>query len=211
MSARFAGSDVPCVCQHAQAEHQPDCQVPIGSIQGADTFCACSSYRAPKAGPLEAELLLAARRALDDEWMPAWTARARCRSANLRRGDDAIGPQTPGNLWRWSGVGPSPYSDDQFADKNQDGDEGDSEIEASGVPKKTAEEFMRDACAPCPVRRECLHYAYEEVDRGRRYGVYGGVPGRKREHLTEVKANAWFVALALREGWLKTDREEETA
>lgn len=66
-------------------------------------------------------------------------------------------------------------------------------------------------CATCPVRMECLRYAYESerrehiewwggelIDERRRYGVYGGVPGRIRERFADeadpiAACDAWFT------------------
>ena len=69
-------------------------------------------------------------------------------------------------------------------------------------------------CASCPVRAECLAYAIasehreeqaywaaelEDLSDGRRYGVYGGVPGRIRERFRASPdpfraCNDWFMA-----------------
>lgn len=61
-------------------------------------------------------------------------------------------------------------------------------------------------CAGCPVRTECLNYVFdaekreatewwkgELVPQNRRFGVFGGVPGRIREHYGTVEGcEAWF-------------------
>lgn len=69
-----------------------------------------------------------------------------------------------------------------------------------------------NTCAGCPVRTECLAYALasetreeqtywasdlEDVSDGRRFGVYGGVPGRIRERYRDHydpfgACDAWF-------------------
>lgn len=61
-------------------------------------------------------------------------------------------------------------------------------------------------CAGCPVRRECLDYVFESekreatewwkgelVPQNRRFGVFGGIPGRIREFYREPQGcEAWF-------------------
>lgn len=37
----------------------------------------------------------------------------------------------------------------------------------------------KDACAPCPVKQQCLDYAIEE---GHVYGVFGGMTPRQRKN-----------------------------
>lgn len=36
-------------------------------------------------------------------------------------------------------------------------------------------------CARCPVRRQCLEYAFESEDGEFRSGIYGGMTGQERE------------------------------
>lgn len=61
-------------------------------------------------------------------------------------------------------------------------------------------------CATCPVRPQCLNYVFESekreatewwkgelVPQNRRFGIYGGVPGRIREFYREPDGcDAWF-------------------
>ena len=61
-------------------------------------------------------------------------------------------------------------------------------------------------CAGCPVRRQCLDYCFaselreatewwqhELVPQNRRFGVYGGIPGRIREAYSNAEdCEAWF-------------------
>jgi hypothetical protein len=44
----------------------------------------------------------------------------------------------------------------------------------------TDEAFALAICAECPVRAECLAYA---VERGERFGVWGGMTARQRRRL----------------------------
>lgn len=171
----FPGSDVACVCTHSQRDHDPDCMAVIG----VDAFCGCSGFRVPR-GHMDAAMRAQVRKALDDDWMPDWTRDARCRSAKLKGG---IGPNTPGQ--------PHP---DAFMDDVAD-------TEDLRLPESSVLDFMRDACLPCPVRRQCLSYAYNEVDRKRASGVFGGVPGRIRDRDPIEAANAWFLREAAKRGW----------
>lgn len=73
-------------------------------------------------------------------------------------------------------------------------------------------------CAGCPVRRECLVYAYESEDAGdgRAYGVYGGLPGRQRERLGAyedriTRSEGWFAALSITRRWVSSNPREEIA
>jgi hypothetical protein len=152
--------------------------------------------------------------------MPDWTQDAACRSAGI----GGRGANRPGHLWK-----------EAYADELSDGN-----IEEK-LPEATAKAFQRDACAVCPVRRECLTYAFDTVDRhhvslewlseeeqpepvwvfteteaGRRFGIFGGVPGRKREELALLpdrvaRGLAWFETLATDEHWAMCGLDEGVA
>lgn len=113
-----------------------------------------------------------------------WTAEAACRRFSL-----------PGRHWE------APFKDD-VAEKRQP-----SSYEWS----ETAVDAMR-VCASCPVRRRCLEYAFEIeksegdqwwsgelVEEDRRFGIFGMVPGRIREHFAQQTDR-----IALCEEWVRT-------
>lgn len=85
-----------------------------------------------------------------------------------------------------------------------------------------------EVCAKCPVRDLCLAEAFKaeihEVDQGeagiapghdtpvrhveddRRFGIYGGIPGRMRERFAPYpdrleRAAAWFQSFTAKRGW----------
>lgn len=80
-------------------------------------------------------------------------------------------------------------------------------------------------CYTCPYRRECLQWAFdqEQLDRSsladvdreesdRRYGIFGGIPGRIRERYADTpdriaQCVAWLEAKAATKGWAPS-REE---
>jgi hypothetical protein len=87
-------------------------------------------------------------------------------------------------------------------------------------------------CASCPVRRECLAWAFDVEKResrdwwtselivnNRRYGVLGGTPGRIRERFQDdpdpiAACDEWFVGFAEQNRWDVKDlatRENMTA
>jgi hypothetical protein len=183
-----------------------DCQAVIS----AGEFCGCSGYRVAHV-KMDSAFLSASRAALQDVWFPSWTAKALCKSAELH--DGGKGPQRPGQ----------PFVELTDKDDLKDGGL------ATRLPERSLLFQIGRMCAPCPVRRECLHYAYEVVDSlshhvdgdedddsaGRAYGIFGGVPGRLREHFRhdEEGANAWFEALRETKGWAEPEpvREENSA
>jgi hypothetical protein len=101
------------------------------------------------------------RKTLDERLMPEWTAEAACRSAELPGGN---GPNRPGVVW-----------DDAFKDELPLRPDPDDYAWPVGV-----RDFMR-TCSACPVRSDCLEYAFTITEDRRQFGVYGGVPGRIRE------------------------------
>jgi hypothetical protein len=195
-----------CVCQHPQSEHgQEGCE----AVVAPGAFCSCSGYRTIQDGRLRMDPAFRARvrEGLGDKWLPDWTAYARCKSAELH--DGGLGPNRPGQ----------PFV--ELTDKDDLKDAG----EGTRLPERSLLFQIERLCARCPVRRECLHYAYQadlfnhnqpgdEDVAVRAFGVYGGVPGRLREHFRhdEEGANAWFEALRETEGWAQpTGREEQFA
>lgn len=134
---------------------------------------------------------------MQSRYLPEWTADAACRSDSI----GGSGPQIAGTTWSWM------FLDDVAS--RPDGRE--------YWPDKVMQ-AMR-VCAGCPVRRECLEYAYESekgvndtwwsgepVERDTRSGVFGGVPGRIREqhgpHPDRIqRSTEWFESLALRREW----------
>lgn len=82
-------------------------------------------------------------------------------------------------------------------------------------------------CSTCPVRPECLDYAYAmeaHVDKAywaaettskedrRRYGVYAGIPGRIREHYPDPQdAATWSAGYAVERGWTLERKGKMTA
>jgi hypothetical protein len=179
------------------------------AVIAAGEFCGCSSYRVAHV-KMDSAFLSASRAALQDAWFPSWTAQARCKSAELHDGGE--GPNRPGQ----------PFV--ELTDKD--------DLKAGGLntrlPERSILAQMAMLCAPCPVRRECLHYAYTVVDgmrhdepgdediKPRAYGIFGGVPGRLREHFRhdEEGADRWFEALRRRKGWAESesiDRRERVS
>lgn len=202
-----------CVCQHPQTGHGDEgCE----AIVAPGTFCSCSGFRADARWPeiplqMDPGFRARMRQSLGDEWLPDWTAHARCKSAELH--DGGLGPNRPGQ----------PFI--ELTDKDDLKDGGI----ATRLPERSLLFQIGRLCAPCPVRRQCLHYAYEVVDglkhhvegddeddsAGRAYGIFGGVPGRLREHFRhdEEGANDWFQDLARSKGWSLSEsiEREESA
>ena len=117
----------------------------------------------------------AVRRSLDDAVFPDWTAQAKCAEVKVRSG---TGGQVHDDFFK-----------DELSTRKADAGEWPSKVVNA----------MR-LCASCPVRRECLAYAVESEVRlsqewrtgevvavDRRFGVYGGVPGRIRERMTTMR------------------------
>jgi transcription factor WhiB len=109
------------------------------------------------------------RAALDDAMFPAWTGRAKCAEVKVRSG-------TGGQIH-------DDYFKDELSTKKADAGEWPTKVVTA----------MR-LCSTCPVRVECLRWAMDQetrfsqrwktgelVEQDRRFGVYGGVPGRVRE------------------------------
>ncbi len=124
------------------------------------------------------------RRTLEEKWLPKWA------SSGLCAGRDTA---------------------DWFAD-----DVADSPNPT--FPSRVSRSMK--TCHACPVRRPCLEYAFEmersvdvqrwwsgePVEERRRFGVYGGVPGRIREHLADdpdriEKCEEWLEAEAVARRW----------
>ena len=81
-------------------------------------------------------------------------------------------------------------------------------------------------CAGCPVRQQCLNYAFEVekresrdwwtnelVQNDRRFGILGGIPGRVREWFAdepnpEAACDEWFTKYAARKRWDLLDTPE---
>ena len=95
------------------------------------------------------------RAALEDRLFPAWTRDAACR-----------GQELPGRLYR-----------DAFTDEVGQ----QQDIETYAWPERTVNALR--TCAGCPVKRECLEYAFELNPKPRQFGVFSGTPGRIREAL----------------------------
>jgi transcription factor WhiB len=102
--------------------------------------------------------------------LPAWTADAACKK---RRGAGTL--------------------DDRFFHDDVAWPE-DTDIDNYPWPAVVVEAMRK--CGTCPVRAKCLEYAFQEemteperwwtskrVEAKRRFGVFGGVPGRIREQL----------------------------
>lgn len=88
-------------------------------------------------------------------------------------------------------------------------------------------------CSTCPFQRQCLQWAYQRelMDRGelsktpdserqpwgRRFGIFGGCPGRVRERMAKEDdpigaCMNWFRNVAREKQWSAgTEREEATA
>jgi hypothetical protein len=80
-------------------------------------------------------------------------------------------------------------------------------------------------CAGCPVRTQCLDYAFEIekresrdwwtnelVQNDRRFGILGGVPGRIREWFAdtpnpEAACDDWFRRFAAKKRWMMDERK----
>lgn len=95
------------------------------------------------------------RSALEDRLFPSWTRDAACR-----------GQELPGRLYR-----------DAFTDEVGQ----QQEIEDYAWPERTVNALR--TCSGCPVKRQCLEYAFELNPKPRQFGVFAGVPGRIREAL----------------------------
>lgn len=219
----------PCACGHSQDDHQPDCQLPI-SGRGGITFCECSSYRVePVTARMSPVFEYRLRHTAHEKFLPRWMHRAACAGMNG-------GPET---TW-----------DAAFHDEV--GMEQDPADYSWPEDVKT----VMQLCARCPVRKECLEYAFEttkeqvlgdatfyvshEIEcrdpkcagcvpkdkRLRRQpfsvepmhmGVFGGCPGRIREHFARFtdavrRCEEWFRGEARRMRWeLAEDNEEKTA
>jgi hypothetical protein len=130
-----------------------------------------------------------------------WSADAACRRYS-----------SPGAPWSW-----------MFADEVAERPEG-TEYE---FPDKVLQAMQ--VCAGCPVRQECAEWAYEFekgvdqawwsgelVEQDRRFGIFGGLPGRMRERFAAredriAAGEEWFTALSRKRNWVHTDRKKETA
>jgi hypothetical protein len=146
------------------------------------------------------------RRAFDDALFPEWTAQAECARLKVMSG-------TGGEV-----------HDDFFTDDVKQRPRGDYDE----WPSRTVS-AMR-ICSTCPVRSECLEYALEGEQRmekafwlsepelvtdDRRFGVYGGVPGRVRERFARLpnaaaRCDEWFRAFAAKQRWLNPKVGKET-
>lgn len=123
------------------------------------------------------------RTSLLSRLLPDWTARAACASKTL-----------PGQPW-----------DSAFADEVT----GSLDVETHRWPERVRQ--VMATCAGCPVRSECLAYAFEREQHlsqdwmsGEMYndsfrsGIFGGVPGPAREHFAAsvdpiAASEAWFA------------------
>lgn len=94
------------------------------------------------------------RASINRERFPDWTVDAACRD-----------PALPGRLYR------AAFADDVAQEQ---------EAEDYQWPVKVRDAIER--CSTCPVKAQCLEYSIRAVPTTRHYGVYGGVPGRIREH-----------------------------
>jgi hypothetical protein len=129
-------------------------------------------------------------------FMPAWGTRAACAQFSRR-----------GAPWSWM------YSEDL--------------AESPDYTWPDHAVFAMKVCAGCPVRNECLEYAYEmehqqstlwwsgePVESDRRFGVFGGLPGRMRERFAHsddriARSQEWFAALSRERNWTLVETEEE--
>ena len=192
-------SEQVCLCSHDEEHHRPSCEALYQTKAGMD-FCPCTGFRGSKP-TLPPKMRVMLRLVFEDSWMPDWTKDANCRSAQL----GGVGAQTVGQLYRADGRQVSPAFCDDIGPDDP----------ITDMPEASAQAFQRDACAPCPVRRECLTYAYEEADNSPRYGILGGVDGATRTRFQDFpdrieQGLAWFTALAIEKGWV-TWTESKTA
>lgn len=216
-----------CACGHPAQDHEPDCQAPI-SGKGGITFCECSSYRVEPETRMSPVFEYRLRHLAHEKYLPRWMHRAACAGMNG-------GPET---TW-----------DAAFHDEvGMEQDLGDY-----SWPEDV--KTVMALCAGCPVRQQCLEYAFEttkeqmlgdatfyvahEVEcrdrscngcvphakRLRRQsfsvepmhmGVFGGCPGRIREHFSRYpdavrRCAQWFREEALKMGWTVENEEERTA
>lgn len=197
-----------CACGHERSEHDPDCSavITVGFNKVMD-FCSCSSFRSPGSPTSPMLFRDALRASLTRERMPDWTALARCREFTTR--GRAVWTQA--------------FRDEVAARPEPDDYEWPQGVTTWGMKE----------CAQCPVRRRCLEYAFDrermmpsdknpwfwvpsEGQQMRRFGIFGGVPGRIREHFAEASdpveaSDAWFKSFAAKRGWTVTQAKEDVA
>ena len=65
-------------------------------------------------------------------------------------------------------------------------------LEEDLVKKKHLEyEMVRRVCFACPIRQQCLEWAYATSER---YGMMGGVPGIERRYIAKGEFNSPFLS-----------------